>query len=131
LPAAGAKGYGLALVVDVLTAALAGTPIGREIQGWDDEQAGLAAFFLALDPGAFGPLERFASAVGRLAEQVRATAPLEDGVPVRLPGERASGERRLRSAGGVPFEAGAWERMESELRALGLELPAPPAPSAS
>jgi LDH2 family malate/lactate/ureidoglycolate dehydrogenase len=131
LPAAGAKGYGLALVVDVLTAALAGTPIGREIQGWDDEQTGLAAFFLALDPAAFAPPELFAAAVARLAEQAHATAPLEEGVPVRLPGERAAGERRLRLASGVPLEAGAWGRMESELRALGLEPPAPPVPLAS
>ena len=100
LPAAGAKGYGLALVVDVLTAALAGTPIGREIRGWNDEQSGLAAFFLALDPAAFGPPERFAAAVERLADQAHATAPVEEDVPVRLPGERpprtppASGERR-------------------------------------
>lgn len=128
LPAAGAKGYGLALVVDVLTAALAGTPIGREIRGWNDEQSGLAAFFLALDPVAFGPPERFAAAVRSLAEQAHATAPLEEGVPVRLPGERASAERRLRLANGVPLDAGAWERMASELRALGIE--PPPAPAA-
>jgi LDH2 family malate/lactate/ureidoglycolate dehydrogenase len=128
LPAAGEKGYGLALVVDVLTAALAGTPVGREIRGWNDEQAGLAAFFLALDPAAFGPAEVFADTVRRLGEQVHATEPLEKGVPVRLPGERASAERRRRLAHGVPLDAGAWERMESELRALGFEPPARPLP---
>jgi LDH2 family malate/lactate/ureidoglycolate dehydrogenase len=127
LPAAGAKGYGLALVVDVLTAALAGTPVGREIRGWGDEQAGLAAFFLALDPAAFGPPERFTATVARLVEQVHATAPLDEGVPVRLPGERAAAERRARLASGVPFDEGAWQRMESELRTLGLE--PPPRPS--
>jgi LDH2 family malate/lactate/ureidoglycolate dehydrogenase len=126
LPAAGAKGYGLALVVDVLTAALAGTAIGREIQGWNDEQSGLAAFFLALDPAAFGPPDRFASGVARLVEQVHATEPLVAGEPVRLPGERASAERRRRLANGVPVDPGAWERMESELRGLELEPPARP-----
>jgi len=126
LPAAGAKGYGLALVVDVLTAALAGTPVGREIRGWASEHAGLAAFFLAVDPAAFGPVERFAGTVARLAEQVHETVPLDEGVPVRLPGERAAAERRTRLARGVPFEPGPWERMESELRALGLEPPERP-----
>lgn len=126
LPAAGAKGYGLALVVDVLTAALAGTPVGREIRGWEDEQAGLAAFFLAVDPAAFGPAERFAGTVARLAQQVHETAPLDEGSPVRLPGERAAAERRARLARGVPLEPGPWERMESELRALGLEPPERP-----
>jgi LDH2 family malate/lactate/ureidoglycolate dehydrogenase len=129
LPAAGPKGYGLALVVDVLTAALAGSAIGREIQGWEDEQGGLAAFFLALDPAAFGPPERFAAGIARLAEQVHATEPLVPGEAVRLPGERASAERRLRLAEGVPIDPGAWERMETELRGLGLEPPDRPQPA--
>jgi LDH2 family malate/lactate/ureidoglycolate dehydrogenase len=126
LPAAGAKGYGLALIVDVLTAVLAGTPIGRDIRGWEDERSGLAAFFLALDPSAFGPPERFAAGVARLAEQVHATEPLVPDEAVRLPGERASAERGRRLADGVPIDPGAWERMESELRGLGLEPPARP-----
>jgi LDH2 family malate/lactate/ureidoglycolate dehydrogenase len=126
LPAAGVKGYGLALAVDLLTAGLAGTPIGREI-AWETEQAQLAAFFLALDPAAFGPPERLADAVSRLAGQVHAATPVDPQAPVRLPGERGAAERRRRLADGIPVDLRHWRRLEERLADLGLE--APPAPS--
>jgi LDH2 family malate/lactate/ureidoglycolate dehydrogenase len=126
LPLAGAKGYGLALLVDVLTAALAGTGIGREVRSWDDEEAGLAAFVLALDPSAFGPIASFAGAVARLAEQAHATAPAAASVPVRLPGERAADERRRRLDEGVPVDEALWERMEKALAELRVEPPPRP-----
>src|SRR5438105_2779353 len=78
-----------ALVVDVLAAALAGAPIGREVTA----DAAASAFFLVLDPNAFAP--GFADRVRRLADQVHETAPLGDAV-VRLPGERGYAERRRR-----------------------------------
>ncbi len=120
LPLAGEKGYGLALVVDVLTAALAGTPIGREVT-LAHEETGLAAFFLVIDPAAFGPRERFTEAVGRLAAQVHDTTPLEVDAPVRLPGERAANERRRRLAEGIPVDPVLWRRLETRLAALGLD----------
>jgi LDH2 family malate/lactate/ureidoglycolate dehydrogenase len=127
LPLAAEKGYGLALVVDVLTAALAGTPIGRELVLGDEETA-LAAFFLAIDPSAFGPRERFADAVGRLAAQVHATTPLDPAAPVRLPGERSAAERRRRLADGIPVDEALWSRLVRRLEELGVSgVPADPA----
>jgi LDH2 family malate/lactate/ureidoglycolate dehydrogenase len=125
LPAAGVKGYGLALAVDLLTAGLAGTPIGREI-AWETEQTQLAAFFLVLDPAAFGARERFAAAVARLADQVHGTAALDPEQPVRLPGERSAAERRRRLADGIPVDPVLWDRMEERLAGLGVEVPPRP-----
>jgi LDH2 family malate/lactate/ureidoglycolate dehydrogenase len=125
LPAAGAKGYGLALAIDFLTAGLAGTPIGREL-AWENEQTELAAFFLVLDPAAFGPRERFASAVARLREQAHATTPADPGSPVRLPGERGAEEHRRRLSEGIPVDLALWERMERRLSDLGVEPPRRP-----
>jgi LDH2 family malate/lactate/ureidoglycolate dehydrogenase len=125
LPAAGVKGYGLALAVDLLSAGLAGTPIGREI-AWETEQQELAAFFLVLDPAAFGPPERFLDAVTRLGEQVHATTPLDPATPVRLPGERGAAERERRLAEGIPVDLVLWERMERRLEELGVEPPPRP-----
>ncbi len=124
LPAAGARGYGLAILVDVLTAALVGGPIGREVTA-DSETEALSLFILALDPGAFGPRERFLASVQRLAEQAWAVAPLDPQTPVRLPGERAAAERRLRQKRGIPIDRGLWERHEASLAALGIHVPRP------
>lgn len=125
LPLAGEKGYGLALVVDVLTAALAGTPIGRELE-LDHEDTGLAAFFLAVDPSAFGPPGHFADAVSRLADQVHETTPVDPGSPVRLPGERSAAERRRRLEDGIPVDPVLWNRLLRRLDELGLSAPAAP-----
>ena len=125
LPLAGARGYGLALALDVLTAALAGMPIGREV-AWETERDALGAFFLVLDPAAFGAREQFVGAVRRLAQQVRDTAALDPNDPVRLPGERAAMERRRRLEDGIPFTASQREQLEERLAALGLSARATP-----
>jgi LDH2 family malate/lactate/ureidoglycolate dehydrogenase len=121
---AGVKGYGLALLVDVLTAGLAGSAIGREV-GSTDEPARLAAFFLALEPSFFGPSDRLGDAVQRLAEQARTTAPLDPAKPVLLPGERSAAERRRRLELGIPVDEGLWNRLGERLAELELGVPLP------
>jgi LDH2 family malate/lactate/ureidoglycolate dehydrogenase len=123
---AGVAGYALALVVDVLCAALAGTPIAREV-AWEHERSSLGGFFLALDPTAFAPARPFAEAIARLAADAHETAPADPETPVRLPGERAAAERRRRLTEGIPVDARQWGRMEERLRSLGVEPPARPA----
>jgi len=122
LPLAGAKGFGLALLVDILGAALAGGTIGREVSLGDPTD--LSAFFLALDPAAFGPAEAFSAAVERLVAQVHETTPTDPAEPVRIPGERMAAERERRLRDGIPVDPGLVSEMEAELRGLGLEPPA-------
>jgi LDH2 family malate/lactate/ureidoglycolate dehydrogenase len=121
LPLAGAKGFGLALLVDILGAALAGGTIGREVSRGDPTD--LSAFFLVLDPAAFGPAEVFAAAVERLVAQVHGSTPNDPAEPVRVPGERMAAERERRLRDGIPVEPDLVAEMEAELRALGLEHP--------
>jgi LDH2 family malate/lactate/ureidoglycolate dehydrogenase len=121
LPLAGAKGFGLALLVDILAAALAGGTIGREVSLGDPTD--LSAFFLALDPAAFGPAEVFDSAVERLVGQVHESTPTDPSEPVRIPGERMAAERERRLRDGLPVDPVLVTEMEAELRALGLEPP--------
>jgi LDH2 family malate/lactate/ureidoglycolate dehydrogenase len=121
LPLAGAKGYGLALIVDVLAAALSGAPIGRELDAAGEDE-GVGAFFLVLEPLHFGTSDAFGVAVRRLAEQVHSTEPLDPADPVRLPGERSQRERRRRLADGIPVDPGDWARMRAELAELGLDV---------
>jgi LDH2 family malate/lactate/ureidoglycolate dehydrogenase len=124
LPLAGPKGYGLALLVDVLSAALAGGPIGRELDGSGEQSARVSLFVLAIDPESFGGSAAFADAVDRLARQVRETTPLDPARPVRLPGDRGVAEERRRRADGIPIDRVLWDRMEAELRELGVDIDA-------
>jgi LDH2 family malate/lactate/ureidoglycolate dehydrogenase len=119
-----ARGAGLALMLDILTAGLADGPIGREID-WDSERGDLAALVIAIDPG-FGS-KAFAGSVSRLACQVRATTPVTPGQPVRLPGERAAAERRRRLHDGIPVDPERLATLRRELAGHGVESPAFPA----
>lgn len=79
----GHKGFGLALLVEALTSALAGHGRAEGEKRW-----GASVFVQVIDPGAFGGRDAFARETGWLANACR-TAPVKAGhPPVRMPGER-------------------------------------------
>jgi LDH2 family malate/lactate/ureidoglycolate dehydrogenase len=115
-PAAGHKGYGLALMWEVLTGVLAGLAFGPNVGPLEavDRRQETSHFLLALDPAAFLPLEEFKARVDSLVEQVHQT-PRAPGVErLYLPGERSGLLEVERRAGGIPLPA---IRL-NELRAL-------------
>jgi L-lactate dehydrogenase len=96
-PLKGHKGYGLALVVELLTQGLSG-------YGRADSPTGTAQslFVQVLDPAAFGGREAFLRQSSWIADACRANRPPVGGPPVRLPGEKAAKLRRQALAEGVP-----------------------------
>lgn len=108
-PAAGAKGYGLALAAELLASALAGGRPGFEVASpyeASKEAAGVSHFFLALDPSGFAGLDRYAHNVAAVVERIHATPGCEPGVPPRVPGERAQAARKQRLREGIPLATG-------------------------
>jgi L-lactate dehydrogenase len=92
----GHKGFGLALLVEALTSALAGHGRADGEKGW-----GASVFLQIIDPGAFGGRAAFARETGWLANACR-TAPVKPGnPPVRMPGERGLKLRENQLAEGV------------------------------
>jgi len=70
LETGGAKGYGLAVMVDILCGALSGARMGPDLSLLDPDNADagkadddVGHFFLALDVGAFRPLDEFQSSM--------------------------------------------------------------------
>lgn len=90
LPAAGHKGYGLALVIDMLTGVLAGGGFGRSVRGLYADTSvpnNCAHFFLALDLAHFGDVDEFRNRAGQLAQEILAS-PTAPGVErTLLPGQ--------------------------------------------
>jgi LDH2 family malate/lactate/ureidoglycolate dehydrogenase len=90
LPAAGPKGYGLALMVEVLSAVLSGAAVGGDVGSvfhtWDRPvDAGHA--FLAASIPRFMPIQAFIARMDSLVGWVKASPPLDPANPVRFPGE--------------------------------------------
>ncbi len=92
----GHKGFALGLLVEALTAGLGGFGRADPAEGW-----GAAVFLQVLDPAAFGGQDAFVRQAGWLADAARATPPVPDGPPVRLPGARGLALRRQAAARGV------------------------------
>ncbi|GAA1711943.1 Ldh family oxidoreductase [Fodinicola feengrottensis] len=110
LPTGGPKGYGLALIVDVLTGVLSGGAFGSDVRGLYANTAvpnDCAHFFLAINPAAFGPAADFGRNVRRLADEV-VGSPTRPGTDrVFLPGQveyeraEATAESGIRISGSV------------------------------
>jgi L-lactate dehydrogenase len=85
---AGHKGYGIGMMVELLSGCLSGHGRAEPKDGWS-----AAVFILVVDPAAFGSSEAYLRQVEALAAACHASPPRPGFDRVRLPGE-ASGERR-------------------------------------
>lgn len=123
LPVAGHVGFGLALLVDGLTAALADSPIGREIplvHETDGPYHG-SFFCLAIDPVAFGGIEAFSERIDSLVHQIETHPPQDPARPVRWPGQRGWQLARENRERGIPCERSRWEVLLAELAEFGVD----------
>jgi len=104
LPIAGYKGYGLALVVDVLTGLLAdgnfGPAVGSLISGDPASPNGNSFAFLALDPARFLDRSRFKDLVLAMTTALKASQRAEGIDEILLPGEREFKSRQRAAASG-------------------------------
>jgi len=121
LPFGGHKGFGIALIVEVLAGVLTGAQFG--------EHAGVTHgkeghFFMALDPGLFIPRDQFTGRMDELIHWIKSGQRLEGVDELLIPGER--GQRRaadLTRTGQVPLNAVAWATLAEVCGSLGVPLP--------
>ena len=91
LPAGGYKGYGSALMVDILCGVLAGGSFGPQvgslIKGDDSKPTDKSFFFLALKISAFCPLREFKRRVADYVELIKTSQPASGAKEIFVPGE--------------------------------------------
>lgn len=113
LPFGGHKGAGLALMMEILTAALAGGAFGNEIEAGD--RSGLdpdsTKLFIALNPEAFGGTSVFTKRVDDYIEYLHDTASATR--PFTWPGERGWRERDANITQGVPLHVEIVQQLQS------------------
>ncbi|HMA06352.1 MAG TPA: Ldh family oxidoreductase, partial [Ramlibacter sp.] len=115
---AGHKGYGLSLMVEALTAGLAG-------QGRSDPGArwGGTVFVQVIDPQAFNGREAFEGQMDWIARECEHNPPARAGEPVRLPGRRGLALREQSLQAGVPLAAGIIDALSTWAGKLGVAMP--------
>ncbi|MGC7100640.1 Ldh family oxidoreductase [Amycolatopsis lurida] len=126
LPIGGPKGYGLALVIDILSGVLSGGAFGAGVKGLYANTAvpnDCAHFFLALDPEFFGGLSDFRQRVHELTSEVRSSELARGVSAVMLPGQREA-ETAVRShADGVPVAEAVLTRLRTTAERVGVTFP--------
>ncbi|MEW2113691.1 Ldh family oxidoreductase [Streptomyces sp. NPDC005474] len=124
LPAAGHKGYGLALVVDILTGVLSGGSSGSGVRGLYADTSvpnDCAHFFLALDIGAFGDPAGFTGRLSALTTEVTGS-PTAPGVErLLLPGQLEA-ERYGSVAEGIALGAEVLAALQETAASVGVAL---------
>lgn len=122
LPFGGHKGYGLAVVVELLSQALTGS----DTCGDDKESGGLYMLagnvFLVLDPGLFRPKEEYAAAADAIVRKIKAVPPAVGFSEVLLPGEPEQRSKAQRRREGVKIADGTWKALEEQAAKLNLDL---------
>jgi LDH2 family malate/lactate/ureidoglycolate dehydrogenase len=99
----GHKGYGLTLVMEILSGVLSGAAFGREHRREQirhlAEPPDIGHFFMVMDPEMFMPLPDFTARVVRMIEQIKSGERAENVDEILVPGEAElrARERSLRS----------------------------------
>ena len=90
LPAAGPKGYGLMMMIDVLSGILLGLPFGKQVSSmYDDLSAGrnLGQLHIVINPDYFGGSDYFRNAISQTMQQLNAIKPAPGFSQVYYPGQ--------------------------------------------
>lgn len=103
------KGYGLAVMVQILAGALAGATFAPLKDASDDDDIG--HFCLAIDPGFFGEPEDFSASVSQILDTLRAEPPASPDRPVLVAGDNERRVRAERLEIGIPVSAALIEQL--------------------
>ena len=126
LPLGGPKGFGLAILWEVLCGVLSGGELfGARLRGPDEVALpmGTSLFMLALDPRAVMDHTEFLERVDRLIDDVRSSPPEADVDAVYTPGERGYQLAAEREEAGIPLAASTVAALRATGASLGVSWP--------
>ncbi|QNB47198.1 Ldh family oxidoreductase [Thermanaerosceptrum fracticalcis] len=122
LPMAGAKGYGLAVMVDILTGVLSGGAMGHEIKKiYDESGQGVSHFLGAINIEPFIPYVDFQDRLLKYYEYIKSSPPADGFEKVYLPGELEYEIEKKRVLEGVPIPYSVMQEIKDLSKELGIE----------
>jgi len=115
-PSEGYKGYGLAVIGEILCGLLTGLGFGVEPTGRHND----GCFMIAIKVEAFRSLAVFKEEVADLARYLKDTPPSEGSSGVLYPGEIEHRTEAERNRDGIEIEAATWKKLVSLATELGV-----------
>lgn len=128
LPFAGAKGSGLAMMVDILGGVLSGSGFAGTVRDWNldfDGPSDVGHFFLVMQVEAFMPLAEFQARMETAIGRLKALSPAEGFEEVTYPGERSGRTELERRRTGIPLGGEVLQSLRRQAEELGLSFPDP------
>ena len=125
LPIGGPKGYGLALMIDVLAGLLSGSQYGPEVKTFHQPlgPTGIGVFTMAIDIERFMPLNQFKQLLAFYIRSIKKSKRAKDVARIYLPGEIEFEKEKKSLAEGIELDLSVvkslnqmLEKMESPLR---------------
>lgn len=92
VPIAGAKGYGLMMMVDILSGVILGLPSGKHVSSmYEDLSKGrdLGQLHIVIDPARFADIKTFKETMSKTFDELKMIKPAPGFEEVNYPGERA------------------------------------------
>jgi LDH2 family malate/lactate/ureidoglycolate dehydrogenase len=123
-PLGGYKGYGLAMMVEILSAILGGGAFGPEIGGirFTDRPVRVSHSFLGIDIARFLPVEEFAARVSDYCRMMREVPPAKGYDEVLVAGDPEKRIEAERLANGIPIPDGNWQDLVDAAARLGVHI---------
>jgi LDH2 family malate/lactate/ureidoglycolate dehydrogenase len=121
LPFGKHKGYGLGVMMDVLTGVLAGGLFATQVRGFGRDMSkshGVCQSFCALKIENYIPIDEFKARMDEMIAGIKKSELMEGVDRVYLPGEKGFVTAAERRVSGIPL----WEKLVRDLRALAARL---------
>ncbi|HEX9339884.1 MAG TPA: Ldh family oxidoreductase [Thermoplasmata archaeon] len=119
----GHKGYGLALMVDVLCGVLSGAATGLQVYA-DEKRPDVGHFFMALDPAAFRSLDEFRRDMDRLAKELKDSPKAHGQDRIYVHGEKSFARMEKFREEGIALDPKVVESLKKIGTDLGVPWPA-------
>lgn len=111
------KGYGLAVVVDILCGVLSGGGFSAQLGRGEN-----MSWVMAIDIGKFRPIDEFKSMMDEMIRELHATPPLPGADRVLVAGDPEADAMDDRLANGVPVENGQYAAIKARAVEVGVEV---------
>lgn len=124
IPIGDYKGYGWAMMVDILCGLLTGMAVGKSISKMFidpmSQKRRLGQFYGAIRISAFEDPDRFKQRLQNLANQVRSQKRMNHDIPVQIPGDPEKRNEEDRQANGIPVNPLVLKQLNDLAESLGM-----------
>ena len=116
------KGFGLGMLVDILSGVLTGVGFGATMSR---EKRVVGHFFGAFRVDGFRPVEEFKAMMDEMIRDMKSTPRVREDQPVLIPGQIEHETRLERLQNGVPLHEEVVEALREYAREFGIQFPSP------